>query len=112
MKLLRKLELIGGRPPPSQVFTSASMNVPLLEPIRIRVGAAGVALPSSPTLMRMRCSMYVSGVVSGSMFTFIVRGPWSIGVPAPLFQATTSDSPVVAEPRVPSFASTERNRPA
>ena len=41
------------------------------------------ACSTSPTFTRMRCSMYVSGVVSGSMFTFIVRGPWSIGVPAP-----------------------------
>ena len=113
MKLLRKLELIGGRPPPSHVFTSASTNVPLLEPIRICVGAGGVALPSSPTLMRMRCSMYVSGVVSGSMFTFIVRGPWSIGVPAPRVpRDARATRPVVEEPRVPSFASTERNRPA
>ena len=75
MKLLRKFELIGGRPPPSHVFTSASTNVPLLEPIRIRVGAAGVEVLTSPTFTRMRCSMYVSGVVSGSMFRFIVRGP-------------------------------------
>ena len=29
--------------------------------------------------MRIRCSMYVSGVVSGSMLMFIGRGPWSIG---------------------------------
>ena len=28
--------------------------------------------------------MYVSGVVSGSMLTFIVRGPWSIAVPVPV----------------------------
>ena len=34
--------------------------------------------------------MYVSGVVSGSMLTFIVRGPASIGVPAPLFQDSAS----------------------
>ena len=37
--------------------------------------------------------MYVSGVVSGSMLTFIVRGPWSIGVPAPVFQETDTAGP-------------------
>ena len=56
--------------------------------------------------------MYVSGVVSGSMLTFIVRGPWSIAVPAPVFHESARDAPVVADPRVPSFASTDRKRPA
>ena len=46
------------------------------------------------------------------MFTFIVRGPWSIAVPGPVFHESASDAPVVEDPRVPSFASTERNRPA
>ena len=80
--------------------------------MRMRVGAAGVEVLASPTFTRIRCSMYVSGVVSGSMLTFIVRGPWSIAVPAPVFHESASDAPVVADPRVPSFASTERNRPA
>ena len=57
------------------MFTSASTNAPRLEPIRIFVGAGGVEVLTSPTFTRIRCSMYVSGVVSVSMFTFIVRGP-------------------------------------
>ena len=66
--------------------------------MRIRVGAAGVELPTSPTFTRIRCSMYVSGVVSGSMLTFIVRGPWSIAVPSPVFHESASDAPVVDVP--------------
>ncbi len=57
MKLLRKFELMGGSPPPSQVFTSASTNAPRLDPIRIRVGAGGVDVLTSPTFTRIRCSM-------------------------------------------------------
>ena len=60
--------------------------------MRILVGAAG-PLPRSPMRMRMRCSMYVSGVVSGSMLMFMGRGPWSIAVPAPVFQETDVAGP-------------------
>ena len=94
------------------MLTSASTKAPRLDPIRIRVGVAGVVLPTSPTFTRIRCSMYVSGVVSGSMLTFIVRGPWSIAVLPPVFHESASEAPVVDVPRVPSFASTERKRPA
>ena len=41
----------------------------------------------------MRCSMYVSGVVSGSMLMFMGRGPSSIAVPAPVFQETDVAGP-------------------
>jgi hypothetical protein len=37
--------------------------------------------------------MYVSGVVSGSMLTFSGRGPWSMGVPAPVFHETDTSGP-------------------
>ena len=61
--------------------------------------------------------MYVSGEVSGSMFTPIVRGVEAIGVPAPLFHESdrvgpTYVEPVGAAPPRRSFASTERKRPA
>ena len=61
--------------------------------------------------------MYVSGVVSGSMLTFIGRGGESIGVPAPLFQESDSAGPTYvralgAAPPRRSFASTDRKRPA
>jgi hypothetical protein len=64
----------------------------------------------------------VSGVVSESMFRFIVRGGESIGVPTPLFHDSDKVGPVyvvgipgssgsfTAARRV--FASTDRNRPA
>ena len=38
---------------------------PVLEPMRVLVGAQALAEVADG--MRMRCSMYVSGVVSGSM---------------------------------------------
>jgi hypothetical protein len=87
----------------------------VLEPIRIRVGCGGVVVPGSPMRTRMRCSIYVSGVVSGSMFRFIDRGSESIGVPVPRFHARDKDGPVYCEPFIVAscvFASTEMNRPA
>ncbi len=46
-----------------------------------------------PMRIRMRCSMYVSGVVSGSMLVFMTRGPWSIAVLPPVFQETDTAGP-------------------
>jgi hypothetical protein len=59
--------------------------------------------------------MYVSGVVSGSMFRFIDRGSESMGVPSPRFHVSESDGPVYCDPFIVArrvFASTEMNRPA
>jgi hypothetical protein len=49
--------LIGGSPPPSHVFTSASIVSPELEPMRIRLGRRGVNVPASPIRSSSRCSM-------------------------------------------------------
>jgi hypothetical protein len=57
----------------------------VLDPTRTCDGAAGVLVPALPMRTSSRCSMYVSGVVSGSMFTSITRAGESIGVPTPAF---------------------------
>ncbi len=111
MKFRWYLWLIGGRPPPSQTFTSPSIEAPVLDPMRILVGAGGVLTPASLIRTSSRCSMYVSGVVSGSMFTFIVRAGSRQSVPAPSFHVSESAGTFAAVASR-AFASTDRKRPA
>ena len=79
-------------------MTGASTIAPVLDPMRIIVGAPGLGSPASPIRTSSRCSMYVSGVVSGSMLTLIVRGGESISVPGPLLKESDSVGPVYVEP--------------
>src|SRR5918992_2798003 len=108
---------MGGSPPPSHVLTSASRVSPVLDPTRMRLGRGGLVVPASPMRTSRRCSTYVSGVVSGSMFTLIGRGGESIGVPGPVSHERDSVGPTYIEPvgaAAPArlFASTDRKRPA
>ncbi len=93
MKSFWKVLLIGGSPPPSQVSTARSADSPVLEPTRMRLGRAGVAVLGSPMRTSSRCSMYVFGVVSGSTLVDMIRAWLAIGVPAPSFHERASVGP-------------------